>query len=459
MVLKSIYLKGVSEMVNYDWESMRTPPYLDENTAARMTREMGLDNPRKAPPTATESMTEATLTGADVAGQQYAQQKQQAAIMDNVTRRLAQGLLGSKAAYEQGQTLYNNAENEQQAMAGQLLMDKAAQQANSIRQSAGAAGLDLSRFGENMSYQQASQAMQDDTLRGLANIFRQGDMTSDDYYNQQYQALRAKHYTEKQARDEAARRAGRYQAERMGKLTNAFNNYGLNEDGVINNDGVRILNMMAGEDEKAANTYAQMYANPKNAYAAQNARDIADIGFQRQLALADRRLQNQMGMAEYRAALKSGNGGNGDMTQKAMLGQYYMEGLDIFDGDREQAQRYAYEKVNQIKSSGKPTRGNSNDKYDGYDKKTSENLNNLRVELDDILSEIQKGLQSKDSSTKKEIGELTGDRLEPLQKQINLLELYLTEEDWAQLQEFKDNVESMRNRLIGVNPKNLTGKE
>lgn len=382
---------------------------LDPNTIARAQREFLLSNPRQQPQSATDSMTEATLTGADVAGQQYAQQKQaqQQAVMDNVTRRLAQGLLGAKSAYEQGQALFGNAENEEQAAAGQLLMDKAAQQAQTIRQSANAAGLDLSRFGENITYQQAAQTMQDDTLRGLANLFSRNDMTSDEYYDQQYQQLRAKHYTERQARDEAARRAGRFQAERMGRLSNAFHNYGLGENGAINSDGVRILNMMAGEDEKAANLFAQMYGNPKTELAAQYAQAAADQKFQQQMAMANYKAQAQRELAAYRAALRDAGGGSSGGGRSSK----------VDDGE--------------------------------YDKKTAEELNKIRVELEKAQKLVHQGAGfGKESEQRKRVVEESGDILSPLQERINLLAAKISPEDMEALQVYKDNIEKSRNRSL-----------
>lgn len=423
---------------------------LDPNTIARAQREFLLSNPRQQPQSATDSMTEATLTGADVAGQQYAQQKQaqQQAVMDNVTRRLAQGLLGAKGAYEQGQALFGNAENEEQAAAGQLLMDKAAQQAQTIRQSANAAGLDLSRFGENITYQQAAQTMQDDTLRGLANLFSRNDMTSDEYYDQQYQQLRAKHYTERQARDEAARRAGRFQAERMGRLSNAFHNYGLGENGAINSDGVRILNMMAGEDEKAANIFAQMYANPKSEYTAQAAREAANLDFQRKLALNDRRAQQQADLAAYRAALRgSGGGGGGNsMSRNAMLQQLANEEYER-TGDWEHAREYAHEEYNRISSAGKSSR--SKNTNGDYDKKTDEELNKLKVELEKAQKLVHQGAQfDKHSEQRKKAIDESGDILSPLQERINIIAANISPEDLEALQVYKDNIEKSRNRSL-----------
>lgn len=436
---------------------------LDPNTIARAQREFLLSNPRQQPQSATDSMTEATLTGADVAGQQYAQQKQaqQQAVMDNVTRRLAQGLLGAKGAYEQGQALFGNAENEEQAAAGQLLMDKAAQQAQTIRQSANAAGLDLSRFGENMTYQQAAQTMQDDTLRGLANLFSRNDMTSDEYYDQQYQQLRAKHYTERQAREEAARRAGRFQAERMGRLTNAFHNYGLGENGAMNSDGVRILNMMAGEDEKAANIFAQMYANPKSEYTAQAAREAANLDFQRKLALNDRRAQQQADLAAYRAALRgSGGGGGGNsMSRNAMLQQLANEEYER-TGDWEHAREYAHEEYNRISSAGKSSRG----RHDGLDKKTWDEVNQLRLNLEKAEKIIQQGMgYPENSEERRRAIEESGDILEPLQDVINKLVAELDTETIENIQGVKDGIELLRNNdlLRLKNPHNLDyfGKE
>ncbi|WP_337543216.1 hypothetical protein, partial [Mitsuokella jalaludinii] len=155
-------------------------------------------------------------------------------------------------------------------------MDAAHAAALSIRQSAAAAGIDLSGFGADNTQQDAAQNLQDDYYRGIQNaLYGNLDVTSDDYYNRIYQGLRQRGYNEEVSRNEAARRAGIYQAQRMSQLTDALYQYGLSPRGSINQIGTRLLAMMSDENANKANYYANMFAGPKQDYAFDRQQDTA----------------------------------------------------------------------------------------------------------------------------------------------------------------------------------------
>lgn len=102
--------------------------------------------------------------------------------------------------------------------------------------------------------------------------------TSAEYFDDQYNALRQAGLTRNEATDEAARRAQRYQNERVRNLTNAFYTYGVDRDGSMNNNGAAILNLIYDEQPASAAMGMQNYATPiqnwkfgKNQEAANNA--------------------------------------------------------------------------------------------------------------------------------------------------------------------------------------------
>ncbi|WP_303104095.1 hypothetical protein [uncultured Mitsuokella sp.] len=199
---------------------------------------------------------------------QMPQAQQAAGRQQNLTalgRNLANQLIQAKQMYAKAQ-----------ATGSQQGMDAAHAAALSIRQSAQAAGIDLDAFGANDTVQQAAQNLQDDYYRGIQNaLYGSLNETSDDYYNRIYMGLRQRGYNENVSRNEAARRAGIYQAQRMSQLTDALYQYGLSPRGSINQIGTRLLAMMSDENANKAGYYANMFAGPKQDYAFDRQQDTA----------------------------------------------------------------------------------------------------------------------------------------------------------------------------------------
>ena len=118
--------------------------------------------------------------------------------------------------------------------------------------------------------------LQTDYDMGVNNAMQ--GKTSAEYFDDQYNALRQAGLTRSEATDEAARRAQRYQNERVRNLTNAFYTYGVDRDGSMNNNGAAILNLIYDEQPASAAMGMQNYATPiqnwkfgKNQEAANNA--------------------------------------------------------------------------------------------------------------------------------------------------------------------------------------------
>lgn len=118
--------------------------------------------------------------------------------------------------------------------------------------------------------------LQTDYDMGVNNAMQ--GKTSAEYFDDQYNALRQAGLTRSEATDEAARRAQRYQNERVRNLTNAYYTYGVDRDGSMNNNGAAILNLIYDEQPASAAMGMQNYATPiqnwkfdKNQEAANNA--------------------------------------------------------------------------------------------------------------------------------------------------------------------------------------------
>lgn len=185
--------------------------------------------------------------------------------LDYVGRKMAEQLVGAKNAYLQGQALNNTS-----------LMNQAAATAESIRQSAKRSGIDLSPYDSIIPLESAQQSLQNDYYTGINKILNK-DLTSDEYYYEIYNQVRANGGTDTQARKLAGEKAGIYQAKRLARLSSAMHNYGLGDSGAINQIGSQILMQMQQEDSNSANGLLGMYATPKDDYGVQTGRENAAI--------------------------------------------------------------------------------------------------------------------------------------------------------------------------------------
>lgn len=190
---------------------------------------------------------------------QQAQQPQQARTLDYVARQIASQLIEAKQEYAKAELEGNDAGKMQAAM-----------KAQSIRDSANSAGINIDGYGMKNSLAEASQNYLNDTYRGLNNILNH-DMTSDEYYQQVFNRVKENGGTDTVATKIARERAGVYQAQRVSRLGSAFENYGVNPNGSVNNIGVQILAAMGQENPTSANFYSNNYGTPKDEYAYGNA--------------------------------------------------------------------------------------------------------------------------------------------------------------------------------------------
>ena len=120
-------------------------------------------------------------------------------------------------------------------------------------------------------------------------------MTSNEYFEQEYNALRNAGVSERAAVDEAARRAGQYQSKRVRDLTNAYYMYGVNQHtGEMNDNGAAILNLIYDEQPTAAAMGMQNYASP-----------IQRWKFNRNMDAMDKTYQETLGKMDKEGAVKN----------------------------------------------------------------------------------------------------------------------------------------------------------
>lgn len=207
---------------------------------------------------------------------------QQPEQLDYVGRNLATKLVAAKQGYMAAQDAYDNAKTDDDKAKAQDAMSRYSTAADAIRQSAQAAGINLSQYGADTNLETAAQNLQNDFYTGIRKILN-SDMTSDEYYNQIFNQVKSNGGTDRQAKMIAGEKAAVYQSQRMARLSTAFENYGLDQMGSMNNVGAQILMQMQQENPAQANGFATLYASPKDDYA-----------FNRQVDLQNNQSINQL---------------------------------------------------------------------------------------------------------------------------------------------------------------------
>lgn len=203
--------------------------------------------------------------------------------------------------------MYNAAQDDNGRAAAHALADAYRQAGQQYGLNDTSAGLDAT---------QLRALLQTDYDMGVNNAMQ--GKTSAEYFDDQYNALRQAGLTRSEATDEAARRAQRYQNERVRNLTNAYYTYGVDRDGSMNNNGAAILNLIYDEQPASAAMGMQNYATPiqnwkfnKNQEAANNAyQQKVDFGqrtFGWNKGLLDDKLAAQLTLAQLNDALQRYN--------------------------------------------------------------------------------------------------------------------------------------------------------
>ena len=200
--------------------------------------------------------------------------------------------------------MYNAAQDDNGRAAAHALADAYRQAGQQYGLNDTSAGLDAT---------QLRALLQTDYDMGVNNAMQ--GKTSAEYFDDQYNALRQAGLTRSEATDEAARRAQRYQNERVRNLTNAYYTYGVDRDGSMNNNGAAILNLIYDEQPASAAMGMQNYATPiqnwkfdKNQEAANNAYsqkvDFGQRTFGWNKGLLDDKLAAQLTLAKLNDALQ-----------------------------------------------------------------------------------------------------------------------------------------------------------
>lgn len=257
--------------------------------------------------------------------------------------------------------MYNAAQDDAGREAAHALADAYRQVGQQYGLNDTSAGLDAT---------QLRALLQTDYDMGVNNAMQ--GKTSAEYFDDQYNALRKAGLTRNEAIDEAARRAQRYQNERVRNLTNAYYTYGVDRDGSMNNNGAAILNLIYDEQPASAAMGMQNYATPIQNWKFDKNQEAANNAYQQKLDYGQHtfdwtRILNNDKFTEQE-------------KMQAIAGelQKYLTNLKI-NADLQKAQIGADTAVQvaNIRGAGSKSGGGSNGSSGGLSKEQQENVNSL----------------------------------------------------------------------------------
>lgn len=284
-----------------------------------------------------------------------------------------QGILQSKSLYENAQNIANamadqyygaqrNAQDPaQMAYVNQLTQatqQQSNEMANNIRAQMGAAGVDMSQYGSDVSLEDASRRYAEQQMSELMQaITGQYSLSAEEYYDTEFDRQILNGASARNARRRAAKAARKYQADRVGYLNNLYNAYG--RDGRVTNElGNQILTWMSQDNPGIASYYAQIYPNARDAYARENklqddaTRQQSELA---QLAFAEQNARERMQLqAQINDMLNANNTARGDKsyTYRKGVDEQYQIGEETRAEDRaiRAEQRKIEARYNQILS-------------------------------------------------------------------------------------------------------------
>lgn len=311
----------------YDLERADHPDRFDANGNYITPQEQAAVAAQAAPvaPQAASTAAQVQNSTPNAAGAQAAPQTDYSQQLNDViaqANRVGIGApmsLGERGVLSQilgAKDMYNAAQDDNGRAAAHALADAYRQAGQQYGLNDTSAGLDAT---------QLRALLQTDYDMGVNNAMQ--GKTSAEYFDDQYNALRQAGLTRSEATDEAARRAQRYQNERVRNLTNAYYTYGVDRDGSMNNNGAAILNLIYDEQPASAAMGMQNYATPiqtwkfnKNQEAANNAYsqkvDFGQRTFGWNKGLLDDKLAAQLVLAKLSDALQRYGIDNQTATQR-----------------------------------------------------------------------------------------------------------------------------------------------
>ena len=200
--------------------------------------------------------------------------------------RLKRVVQDAKKRYAQGEFYYNRAATDEQRKIAVEMTQQAHLDAEIARAQLEGMGYDTSKIGEQSTIQDANKYLASERAQNIVDTM-QGEYSknSDDFYRDKYLEARARGLSRDRAKRVAGIQAQQYQAGRVGHLNQLFNAYGF--DGTaISPEGVKYLVDVAKNDPVAAQIYMKMFANLKDVFDHNNAKDLLNLGLDHSLTKA-----------------------------------------------------------------------------------------------------------------------------------------------------------------------------
>ena len=160
---------------------------------------------------------------------------------------------GTDAEKNQAQGLINFFENQKREVSNA---------ANMTRNIAKSLGIDTSGFESENTLEEARKNMYTNDARAIQGLLNLPSVQSQqrDYYERMKNAG----LSDRLARKAAVQKHDEFRENNVNQLFNGFQNYGLNEDGTINNFGVRLLGRLTNENPQVAELFTNQFASPKD---------------------------------------------------------------------------------------------------------------------------------------------------------------------------------------------------
>lgn len=264
----------------YDLERADHPDRFDAN-GNYITPQEQAAVATQAAPVASQAASTAAQVQNDTAGTQAVPQTDYSQQLNDVIAQANRVGIGQPMSLSErgvlsqilgAKDMYNAAQDDAGRASAHALADAYRQAGQQYGLNDTSAGLDAT---------QLRALLQTDYDMGVNNAMQ--GKTSAEYFDDQYNALRQAGLTRSEATDEAARRAQRYQNERVRNLTNAYYTYGVDRDGSMNNNGAAILNLIYDEQPASAAMGMQNYATPSQNWKFNKNQEAANNAYQQKL--------------------------------------------------------------------------------------------------------------------------------------------------------------------------------
>lgn len=195
---------------------------------------------------------------------------------NTVQHNYRQQIIATKLLYDEAERKYNAAQTPEDKQAALVEMQSLNQRANDLRGIANETGVDLNGYGEGVTLRDAQRNLESQQAKDFMQMYTgRYSMTSDQFYESEYDRQIMRGRSDYEARLSAARATREYKAKRVAYLNGMYNNYGLTNGQVTNQLGMQILSELAGEDPNRTNAYGTAYALPKDEY--KNANEMAKL--------------------------------------------------------------------------------------------------------------------------------------------------------------------------------------